>query len=153
MRPLALRVARCRSRLCTSTPAGGTASFDRVRRLEGARIASAETPDGYVLEAAVPLEELGLKVESGLRLKMDWGVLSAGPEGNSVARRLYWAEQSAIVTSDEPSEARLHPALWGTVRFSQRSSDPRMLKPTELKDLTGEKGLDDDDVMKELQGE
>lgn len=102
----------------------GQASFDRVVRLPGARLARRGSPDGYVLEAAVPLEAIGLKVEPGLRLKIDWGILVSGADGHEVLRRIYWANPATSIVSDAPSEARLHPDLWGYVRFGAKPKGP-----------------------------
>jgi hypothetical protein len=77
-----------------------------------------------VFEAAVPLVALGLVPKEGLRLKMDWGVLVADRDGNAVTRRVYWANKATDIIADAPSEARLHPDLWGAVRFhGLRKSD------------------------------
>jgi hypothetical protein len=73
--------------------------------------------NSYVLEAAIPLSALGLKITPGLRLKLDWGVLVSGPDGTEVLRREYRANKVTQITADAPSEAELHPELWGHVRF------------------------------------
>ena len=60
----------------------GEAIFDDVRQLTGVRLASAASGrlcQGYTVEAAIPLSELGLTPADGLRLKLDWGVLRSGP--------------------------------------------------------------------------
>ena len=92
-------------------------TFDRVIKLDSVRFAVDETDNGYTLEAAVPLAALGLKITPGLRLKMDWGILVSGPDGTEVLRREYWANKATQITADAPSEAELHPELWGHVRF------------------------------------
>ncbi len=111
----------------------GSASFDRVSLLPKPRLFAAGTDDRYVLEAAIPLTALGLKITPGLRLKMDWGVLSSGPDGTEVLRREYWANKATQITSDAPSEAELHPALWGHIRFHDETInahlDPTAKKP------------------------
>ena len=94
-----------------------SASFDRVVKLDSVRFAVDESDDRYTLEAAVPLAALGLKITPGLRLKLDWGVLVSGPDGTEVLRREYWANKATQITADAPSEAELHPELWGHVRF------------------------------------
>ena len=99
----------------------GEAAFDDVRPLAGVRMAhlpsAAGFATGYTVEAAIPLAELGLKPADGLRLKMDWGVLRTGPDGHEVLQRICWANRATSITADAPSEARLHPELWGFVRF------------------------------------
>ncbi|HEY3324298.1 MAG TPA: hypothetical protein VGP72_27855 [Planctomycetota bacterium] len=100
------------------------AAFDRVTVLDGVKIAP-QTPrdaqdaaSGYALEASIPLAAIGLKITPGLRLKLDWGILVSGPNGTEVLQRLYWANSSTAIVSDEAAEAMLHPSLWGYVRFS-----------------------------------
>jgi hypothetical protein len=68
----------------------------------------------WTVEAALPLAELGIKIEPGARVRMDWGVLTS-PDGNQVKQRMYWANKTATGTSDEAIEARLEPGLWGTL--------------------------------------
>ena len=78
---------------------------------------SEDGASGYMLQAAIPLELLGLKPAPGMRLRMDWGVLSSGKDGREVLRRLYWANKATAIVSDAPSEAAMFPNLWGHVRF------------------------------------
>ncbi|MGE3406003.1 MAG: hypothetical protein AB7I37_04255 [Pirellulales bacterium] len=94
----------------------GEVAFDEVRRLERVYIAATREENSYTLEAAVPLDALGLH-PADTRLKLDWGMLTTGPDGNEVLRRVYWANQATGTVADAPSEARLHPNLWGHVRL------------------------------------
>ena len=107
-------------------------SFDRVTRVPGVQLAAGETDRGWCVEASVPLAALGLKPVPGLRLKMDWGILTTGRDGNEVLRRLYWSNKATTITADAPSEARLHPDLWGHLRFHAETAtaylDPTMRK-------------------------
>lgn len=97
----------------------GEAVFDEVRQVE--RVRMARSPDkpqgGYTVEAAIPLADLGLKPADGLRIKLDWGLLRTGPDGHEVVERLYWANKATAILADAPSEARLHPDLWGFALF------------------------------------
>jgi hypothetical protein len=118
----------------------GSAAFDRVTRLEKPRLFAAGNDDHYVVQAAIPLSVLGLKITPGLRLKMDWGVLVSGPDGTEVLRREYWANKATQITADAPSEAELHPDLWGHIRFHAETAnagmDPTANKPDKtLNDL------------------
>lgn len=116
----------------TSTPAGGTVAFEQVIRLAGARIAPGNRENGYAVEAAIPLSALGLKIRRGMLVKMDWGVLST-ERGNLTTARDYWANKMAVGTTDEPTEAKLAPCLWGNVRFVEsRKAEPGTLKPGEV---------------------
>jgi hypothetical protein len=94
-----------------------SATFDRVARLEKPRLVTSGNESRYVVEASIPLAVLGLNITPGLRLKLDWGVLVSGPDGTEVLRREYWANKATQIIADAPSEAILHPDLWGHIRF------------------------------------
>jgi hypothetical protein len=101
--------------------------FDDVHQVEKVYVASSTLENGYTVEVAIPLSEIGLdqllassdeqEKPSIQRLKLDWGVLTTGPDGNEVLRRLYWSNQATSVVADAPSEARLSPHMWGFARF------------------------------------
>jgi hypothetical protein len=101
----------------TSTPAGGTTAFDQVKILDAARLSVRSEGESYVVEAAIPLKDIGLSVTPGMVLRMDWGVLTTD-DGFVTRTRRYWANSMATGVSDEPTEARLQPAVWGNVRFA-----------------------------------
>ncbi len=90
-------------------------TFDEVKQLPGVRMIRGGNATEYVLQAAVPLTDIGWKPTPGQRLKFDWGVLVSGPDGTEVLRRLCWANRATQITADAPSEARLSPHLWGHV--------------------------------------
>jgi hypothetical protein len=111
----------------TSTLAGGTTTFDRVVRLTDVKLSLTSNLDAsYVLNATVPLNTLGLRIEQGAALQMDWGLLTT-EDGFTVKRRRYWSNQLANGTTDEALEARLEPHLWGSLVFVAGSSDERRL--------------------------
>ena len=121
----------------TRTEAGGETAFDRVVELKGATVRMGGEQD-WTVEAAIPLGELGVKIEPGARVKMDWGVLTS-PDGNQVKQRMYWANKAATGTSDEAIEARLEPSLWGTLIWGAGSVEddlesiaPKRTAPPEL---------------------
>lgn len=100
---------------------------------------------------------MGLEPTAGLRFKFDWGLLVAGPDGHEVLRRLYWANKATSSVSDAPTEARIHPNLWGHVRFldrNQKSSDTR-LDSVEINPRSGKKpkdlAKDVDDILETLE--
>jgi len=95
----------------------GEPRFDKIKQLDDVRLVRLGDDKQYVIEAAVPLRDLEIKPEPGLRLKLDWGVLVTGPDGNEVMRRIYWSNKATSIVADAPSEARLQPHLWGHVRF------------------------------------
>lgn len=112
--------------------------FDRVARIDGVKLAAENHDNGYNLEVAIPLKELGLTPSPGLRLKFDWGVLSTDLDGNVVLRRRYWSNQATGIVADAPSEARLTPHLWGHIRFhGDRSSAEDKLN--DLEQIAGKK--------------
>ncbi len=120
----------------TSTPAGGTTAFDRVVRLTDVKLSlTAPSETSYVLNATVPLKTLGLRIQEGVPLQMDWGLLST-EDGFTVKRRRYWSNQLANGTTDEALEARLEPHLWGSLVFVAGSSDERRLTE-KLQDIQG----------------
>jgi hypothetical protein len=96
------------------------ATFDRVRRLDKVRVASRPLPggqNGYIVEAAIPLFDLGLKLTDETRVRFDWGVQEVGADGNAVLQRLYWANHATRIISDEAAEAAFHPEQWGDLLF------------------------------------
>ncbi len=107
----------------TSTPAGGSTAFDQVKILESAQLAVRSEAGSYVVEAAIPLAEIGLAPEPGQVLKMDWGVLTTD-DGFVTRSRQYWANPMATGVADEPTEARLQPAVWGNLRFAAPRKEP-----------------------------
>ncbi len=92
-------------------------SFDRVKQLPEVRLARVEDGNGYTVEAAVPLSSIGLVPKPGQRLKIDWGILRTDRDGFQVLERIYWANKATGIVADAPSEARLHPNLWGHAIF------------------------------------
>ncbi|HUS58451.1 MAG TPA: hypothetical protein VM141_07345, partial [Planctomycetota bacterium] len=122
----------------TSTPAGGTTAFDQVVKLDKVSVAVTSSHEGgYIVLAAVPLDAIGLKITDGMLLKMDWGVMMT-EEGNLTTGRIYWANKTAVGTTDEPTEAKMTPDLWGHVRFRDMTNvdlDPRQKKKHDLEDL------------------
>jgi hypothetical protein len=88
-------------------------------------------------------------------LKFDWGFLVSGPEGTEVFRRVYWANHATQITSDAPSEARLHPNLWGHARFlGQRSTaEDKMDGPSSPGEKAAPREVKNDvlDILDELK--
>jgi hypothetical protein len=114
-----------------STPAGGTVSFDQVVRLDRAVVEIMKWEKEVRVRVSVPLADLGLREVAGKTLRMDWGVLGTR-DGHATTARRYWANRLAVGTSDEPTEARLEPGLWGYVRFTppQDSLEPQGAGPS-----------------------
>ncbi|MCU0980921.1 MAG: hypothetical protein MUF25_17355 [Pirellulaceae bacterium] len=96
-----------------------TEYVDRIERLDPANIGIARTKTGYAVEAVVPLELLGLKLQPGKRYMIDFGILSADSGGSVTVARTYWANKATGLVNDVPGEITLHPGLWGTVQFAE----------------------------------
>ncbi|HUW34774.1 MAG TPA: hypothetical protein VM223_24460, partial [Planctomycetota bacterium] len=125
--------------------------YDYVAKVPEVRIACRTGDDHYCLEAAVPLKTLGLRINDGLRLKFDWGMLVSGRDGNEVMRRVYWSNKATSIIADAPSEARLHPDLWGTIRF--HSKDEKGLNVLDMANPAAEEKLDKgtEDFLEDLE--
>ena len=96
--------------------------FQRVRILDEATAAFAPIPakeggNGYRVEAIVPLDAIRLKLAPETRIRFDWGVQEVGGDGAVVMQRLYWANKSTKIVSDEAAEAAIEPGLWGDALF------------------------------------
>ena len=89
-----------------------TITFDKVEDVTS-QIQLAGTEGNY--EISVPLATLGLNVRDGLSVKGDIGILRG--EGDQTTARIYWSNKATGITADVPSEAMLTPALWGTFKF------------------------------------
>ena len=138
----------------TKTYAGGEAQFDQVIEFKDAVFRSTGNGDSsYTVEAAIPLQSIGLKINKGQALKFDWGVLSTD-EGFKTTARNYWVNKMAVGTTDEPTEARLHPDRWGYIRFNgiPKSKDDILmgLKPEDDKD---DDNKDVEDLVDDLENE
>ncbi|MDR1305720.1 MAG: hypothetical protein LBK76_10950 [Verrucomicrobiales bacterium] len=97
------------------------ASIDRVAKLSSAKVAVSRDPaEGcYVIEASVPLADLGIDPKNTGRLRGDVGVVFADATGRSRAQRLYYYNHSQPVniTEDLTTEATLQPSEWGEIRL------------------------------------
>jgi hypothetical protein len=107
----------------TTTVAGGTSRFDEVSIMKEVRMKHQHFERHYILEAAIPWSSIGLKTApSGQRLRFDWSVLTTD-DGNLTASRQSWANALAVGTTDEPTEAKLMPGLWGWLEIQARDSN------------------------------
>ena len=86
--------------------------------------------------AAIPWKALRVDAPHiGTHLRGDIGVLQADQNGVQTINRLYWSGKTQRVVSDLPSEARIAPALWGDLYFTE--ADKSMKFGPETKELTG----------------
>ena len=95
--------------------------MDSVVVLAEAKVAAKVDAQGkrYVIEAAIPLAALGLKITDGLALRGDFGATFGNPAGNDTVLRSYWNNQTTGIVNDEVFELRMEPANWGEITFQQ----------------------------------
>lgn len=89
---------------------------ENVRVLTDAIVKVTTRRDGYVVEAAIPLAELGLK--TGARtLRGDFGVTYGDTAGKRTRLRNYWSNQQTGLVDDAVFELQLQPGNWGELNF------------------------------------
>lgn len=98
------------------TSPAGAKKHDCVEIID-AEIRVNKKQDSYIVEAAIPLKELGLNPYSGLKIKGDVGFISSDKLGGSNVARSYWANTSIVPVSDIPSESWFFPQYWGEFTF------------------------------------
>ncbi len=94
--------------------------MDSVTQLSGVDVAFKPTGRGYIAEAKIPLALLGVTFANDLKLRCDFGVLSANDGGMLTLRRSYLFNPLTNVTADLPTEAELSPGQWGTLILQRR---------------------------------
>ncbi|HEY3333321.1 MAG TPA: FlgD immunoglobulin-like domain containing protein [Capsulimonadaceae bacterium] len=107
-----------------------TAHIDRVIQLPSARIATKTDGASYVVEAAIPLADLGIDPSQAAAvagLRGDVGVIYADETGSNRAQRLYYYNQNTNIISDLTTEATLQPGEWGLI---EEALGPNLLKNT-----------------------
>lgn len=103
-----------------------TENVDEVRRLAAAKVNvsvghNAAGQPGYIVEAAIPLAELGLEPTPGRDCRADFGAIFGDPGGQVNQLRSYWANKATGLVNDVPGEIILQPDAWGTVSFEEGS--------------------------------
>ena len=93
--------------------------MDEVRLATEVTTAVRRGEGGYVVEAKIPWNLLGVRPAAGVELRMDFGVLYSDPDGGRTMLRVYWENQDTNIVSDIPSEATLKPGKWGVVRLGE----------------------------------
>jgi hypothetical protein len=71
----------------------------------------------YVVEAAIPLASLGVKLASGVALRGDFGATHGDKSGKDTLLRTHWNNQSTGLVNDEVFELRMEPTNWGEITF------------------------------------
>ncbi len=99
-----------------------TITFDEVEVLKDAVVAIADTTDGYVVEASIPLKVVAGDAQAGLWpgrvLQGDAGIIVADKTGRRVAR-VYRFNHATQIVNDVPTEAALNPDQWGKLMVDQ----------------------------------
>jgi len=65
------------------------------------------------VQAAIPLETLGLKSAQGLALRGDFGVTHGDPAGQRTRLRTFWSNQHTGIVDDAVFELQMEPRNWG----------------------------------------
>jgi hypothetical protein len=96
---------------------GATAAI--VGGLKNARIEVQvdEKNHRYTVEAAVPMNSLGLNLKPGLHLTGDIGVTHGDSAGEDTVLRTYWNNQKTGLIADEVFELKMKPRNWGQFVF------------------------------------
>jgi len=71
----------------------------------------------YVVEAAIPLKELGFRPAPGQVLRGDVGATHGDRAGKDTVLRTYWSNQNTGLVSDEVFELQMNPSAWGEIVF------------------------------------
>ena len=72
---------------------------------------------GYVVEASIAQEILGLSPQPGLKLRGDFGVTHGDAAGNDTVLRTHWSNQKTGLVNDEVFELMMEPRNWGELNF------------------------------------
>ncbi len=104
-----MRLLRAASALASPV---AEADFDEVRNVSDLVRLAGKNGD---FEFSIPLQVLGLAAREGLTVRGDVGVLRGN--GAQTIQRIYWSNPDTAIVSDVPSEARLQPSNWGTLRL------------------------------------
>jgi hypothetical protein len=146
------------------SPVGRT-DMDRVQVIADAELAVKSSSHDYLkdditmegiywtLEAAVSWDALSVSPPvAGTTIRGDFGYLKSDEHGTRTVGREYWSGKGQTVISDTPSEARLHPGIWGEFVVTRRDETLRFTKPVGMAslDILGE-SRDEDDFLLELE--
>jgi hypothetical protein len=91
--------------------------MDSVAVLEEAKVSVKVDGKRYVVEAAIPLASLGLKITDGMALRGDFGATHGDKAGADTALRTHWNNQSTGIVNDEVFELKMEPVNWGEITF------------------------------------
>ena len=92
-------------------------NFDRVEILKNADVNIKIEGMTYVVEAKIPLADIGLKPNEGMFITGDLGIITSDSMGTVNIARIYHYTKNTELTSDLPQEASLYPNKWGIMKF------------------------------------
>jgi len=98
--------------------AANATNLDLVTILESATALSKTNANGYSVLLRVPLADIGLNPADTKTIKGIVGVIYSDPLGTNRVARMYWFDKATDLVSDVPTEARLSPEKWGTIRIA-----------------------------------
>ena len=91
---------------------------DYVDTVPEATIKVTVDPDkGYLVEASIPLDVLGVTLTDATTLRGDFGVTHGDPAGTRTRLRTYWSNQETGLVDDVVFELQMNPANWGDLSF------------------------------------
>ena len=93
--------------------------MDYVDVLVNAKISVKPRKNGYVVEAAIPLADLGFTPSAGLNLTGDFGATHGGAGGTRTRLRTYWNNQHTGLVDDAVFELQMEPKNWGKMTFGE----------------------------------
>ena len=91
--------------------------MDFVDVIKDAEIKVTKRADGYTVEAAIPLSELGIDAKPGLKLRGDVGATHGDAAAQRTRLRSYWSNQHTGIVDDAVFELMLEPKNWGELSF------------------------------------
>ncbi|HUX16051.1 MAG TPA: hypothetical protein VMW52_06230, partial [Phycisphaerae bacterium] len=91
--------------------------MDSVVVLAEAKVSVKVEGKRYVVEAAIPLAALGLKITDGLALRGDFGATHGDKAGADTILRTHWNNQKTGIVNDEVFELKMEPSNWGEITF------------------------------------
>jgi hypothetical protein len=93
----------------------GVTRIDSVTQLQNVKLNLARGADGYTLEAAVPLADLGWQPTAGGKYRGDLGVIYSDQLGTKNGLRMHWNNKATGMVADLFSEAKIQPEQWGEI--------------------------------------
>lgn len=104
------------------TPAGGRVVFEFVGEVTGGQLTMEKTATGYIVTFSVPISflEFGWKKRADIRGDIDIRLSGMGQQGPQTVSRNYLftpTSSATTMTSDVPTEAKLYPQYWRSIKI------------------------------------